>query len=168
MLSKQTMGLRGPKQKPIAIIKKRDYYRPSVHRDDIVESKAALEFVHNGFPTPPEHFDDDAKDIWTTTLAQASKLYGYISFIDLKIFEEYCECYSELKELTKQCKTKKRVYYKDNRGNMKPHPIFKARDDKRQLFMKLSGEFGFTPSSRTRVVLQKPKDLPKQVDEFEI
>ncbi len=164
------MGLRGPKKQPTAIIKGRDYYRPSVHKDEIADQKNALDFVHNKFPTPPEYFDEAAKDIWTTTLLQASKLYGYISFIDIKMFEQYCECYSELKHLTEQCKKRKKVYYKDKAGNMKIHPNFKARDDKRALFMRLAGEFGLTPSARTKITLtqQSDKDLPKQVDEFEI
>jgi len=161
------MGKRGPKPQPLEILKKKDYYRPSRHDDQIAKSKSGLDYVHNGLPLPPERFDNGASDIWNSTLGQAQKVVGYISFIDLPLFEQYCEVYSELTELNKLC-ADTNMYYTDDKGNIKQHPVFKDRKEKREMFKKLSVEFGFSPSSRTRVALEQPKEVVKEEDDFEL
>lgn len=148
-------------------MKARGYYRPSRHGKDIADRKA-LAFVHNELPTPPEHLDEIAQDIWMSTLGQAMRLYGYISYIDLKLFEQYCEVYSELKFLNEVCKNTDMFVYND-KGVPSTHPIFKERKDKRNTFLRLTNEFGFSPSSRTKITLQDPPEEEEQgEDEFEL
>ncbi len=164
------MGRRGIKPQPLAELKKKDYYRPSRHDDQIakIDDGSGLNYVHNGLPLPPERFSDKAVDIWNETLGQAQKVQGYISFIDLKLFEQYCEVYAELTNLNEECKNTN-MYYTDDKGNVKEHPIFRTRKEKRAMFIKISQEFGFSPSSRTRVVLEQTKDKPKpKEDDFTI
>lgn len=158
------MGSRGPAPQPTAIIKQKGYYRESVHKDSIADS-GALGFVYKDIPTPPEHFDELATEVWNTTLMQASQLYGYISFIDLAMFSEYCECYSELQKLNNKCRGNS-IIYEDDNGVKRTNPLFKERDDKRKMLIQISREFGFTPSARSRLALvQKVKG--EKFDEFE-
>ena len=157
------MGLRGPALEPTALKKRRGYYRPSRHGDEVLEAKV-LDFVHKEFPLAPDSLDSYAKDIWVSTLSQASKLYGYISFIDLKLFEQYCEVYSELMILNEKCKSTE-MYYMDKHGKIVVHPIFRERKEKRKMFIKITAEFGFSPSSRTRIALKSdPSEEKKVVD----
>lgn len=154
------MGERGFTKQPAAIAKLKGVYRKDRYKDDIADSNNSLDFVYNNIPMPPEYFDDLAIEMWNKTLLQASKINGYISFIDLSIFEEYCLCYSELKALHNLCMGSK-IYYKDDNGVRRLNPIYTERDKKREHFLKLSREFGFTPSSRTRISLQQI-DAPKK------
>lgn len=158
------MGERGKPPQPTALVKQKGYYRKDRHEDSIADS-GALQFVYKNIPTPPEHFDDLAVEVWNSTLAQASQLYGYISFIDLAMFSEYCECYSELQDLNNKCRGNSLIYEDDN-GVKRTNPLYKERDDKRKMLIQLSREFGFTPSARSRLALvQKVKN--ETFDEFE-
>ncbi len=157
------MGLRGASKIPAEIAKQRGYYRPYSHKDEIADD-TALTFIHNGFPLPPEGLDDLAKQVWNVTLGEASKAYGYISFIDLVLFEEYCLCYSELKTLNNLCRGNK-INYKDDRGVIRINPLFDKRDDKRRMLIRLSREFGFSPSARTSIKLAANPNK-QSVDEF--
>jgi P27 family predicted phage terminase small subunit len=158
------MGDRGKVQQPTALIKKKGYYKKTKHEDAIADS-SALSFVYRNVPTPPDHFDEIAVQIWNSTLMEASNLYGYISFIDLALFSEYCECYSELQHLNNQCRGNA-VIYKDDNGVRRTNPLFKERDDKRKMLIQISREFGFTPSARSRLALvQKVKE--EKEDDYE-
>jgi phage terminase small subunit len=116
---------------PAALAKLKGTYQPCRHKDDVADSKA-LEFVHDTLPQPPEDLSDKAKEYWIKQLSSARKVYGYISFIDLAIFEELCKVYAE--------------------------PYYVLLQQTRDIFLKLSREFGFTPSARTRITLQNKPD----------
>jgi len=158
------MAKRGKKQLPTAIVKQRGFYKPSRHKDHIGENNA-IEFVHNGIPTAPEHFDDKAVEIWQTILMQAQNVKGYISFLDLPLFEQYCECYSELHYLNNLCRGNK-YYYEDDKGVKRINPLYQEKDKKRKTLISLAREFGFTPSSRTGLKLTQETKKEK-FDEFE-
>jgi len=159
------MGKRGPVAQPKAMILQKGYYRPSRNSDDL-ENTEKLDFVYDGIPSPPDRMSDLGCEIWNSMLMQASKMYGYISFIDLKLFEEYCECWGELQELNNKCRGNA-IMYEDRNGVKRINPIYKERDDKRKLFIRLSQEFGFSPSARTRIKLEQKKEEIKE-PEYEL
>lgn len=150
------MGKRGPKQTPTAIVKQKGYYQPSKHKDDIADSKALNWVYKNNIPYPPDSLDEVGKSLWNNVLYQASNLYGYISFIDLIIFEEYCQVYSEIKELREV--TKGERTYKDDIGVKRINPEWVEMNKLRRDLVRLSGEFGLTPSSRTRINLSSERE----------
>ena len=148
------MGERGPKPQPKAIALQKGYYRPSKHDDQIADQNK-LDWVHDTLPTPPEDLKPKAKDIWNAQLMQAQKMYGYISFIDLSLFKEYCYVYAEMEWLKENTKSRT---YTDEKGNIKVDPLYTELNKIRKDFLRLSQEFGFSPSARTKIHLeQKPE-----------
>jgi P27 family predicted phage terminase small subunit len=153
------MGKRGPVPPPKAITIKKGYYQPSRHDDPIADTNA-LDWVHNEVPSPPEDLNDVAKKMWTQQLMQSQKLYGYISFIDLTLFKEYCYVYSELEWLKQNTKGR---YYLDDKGAKKIDPLYMELNKLRKDFLRLSQEFGFSPSARTRIQLQQKPEEDKDI-----
>jgi P27 family predicted phage terminase small subunit len=81
--------------------------------------------------------------------------YGYISFIDLSMFKEYCYVYGEMEYLKEH--TKGRTYT-DDKGTIRLDPLYMELNKLRKDFIRLSQEFGFSPSARTRITLQNKPD----------
>lgn len=158
------MGRRGPAPLPTAVVKQRGYYQPSEHKDDLADS-GKLDWVHNNIPSHPEHFSEYASNAWTQILMQANRLKGYISYIDLTLLEQYCECYGELRELTDLCRGSK-YYYEDNNGVKRINPIYQEKDKKRKVLVSIGREFGFSPSARSRLLLSMQPEKQKE-DKYE-
>ena len=148
------MGTRGPSPQPIAVLKAKGTINVTRANDQIADANA-LDWVHQNIPTPPDDLNDVAKNIWTQQLMQSQKLYGYISYIDLSLFKEYCYVYGEMEWL--KANTKGRTYT-DDKGAVKIDPLYNELNKIRKDFLRLSQEFGFSPSARTRITLQsKPE-----------
>ena len=158
------MGDRGPKPQPEAIAKMKGLYRPSRHKDHIAAEGKSLEWVHNVIPSPPEDLSEFAKKVWTTQLAEAQKVFGYIGFIDLLLFTEYCYLVGEM-EFLKNETFGQRTYTDDN-GVKRINPLWSELNKLRKDFMRISQEFGFGPSSRTRVKLEQSVEIEKKKDEY--
>ena len=149
------MGSRGPSPQPIAVLKAKGTINVTRANDQIADANA-LDWVHQNIPTPPDDLNDVAKNIWTQQLMQSQKLYGYISYIDLSLFKEYCYVYGEMEWL--KANTKGRTYT-DDKGAVKIDPLYNELNKIRKDFLRLSQEFGFSPSARTRIQLQqKPEE----------
>ena len=154
-LQVSAMGSRGPSPQPIAVLKAKGTINVTRANDQIADANA-LDWVHDTIPTPPEELTEKAKEIWNAQLIQAHKMYGYISFIDLSLFKEYCYVYAEMEWL--KANTKGRTYT-DEKGNIKVDPLYNELNKIRKDFLRLSQEFGFSPSARTRIQLQqKPEE----------
>lgn len=155
------MGKRGPKKQPAALAKAKGTYRPSRNEDEIADS-GALDFVTRDYkPDPPASLDEVACKIWVGLIGEACKLDGYISTVDLVLFEVYCKCYSEMLELETEDRT-----YTDENGVKRLNPLFKCYQDTRKEFIRLSAEFGFSPAARTRIKLQPKPPKPNQEELF--
>ena len=148
------MGSRGPVPPPKAVTIKKGYYQPSRHNDQIADANA-LDWVHDTIPTPPEDLSDKAKEVWTSQLMQSHKIYGYISYIDLSLFKEYCYVAGEMEWLKENVKSRT---YMDDKGTIKIDPLYNELNKIRKDYLRLCQEFGFSPSARTRITLQsKPE-----------
>jgi P27 family predicted phage terminase small subunit len=145
------MGSRGPKPQPIAILKAKGTINVTRANDQIADANA-LDFVHEQIPTPPEDLNEQAKNIWNGQLMQAQKMYGYISYIDLSLFKEYCYVYAEMEWLKDNVKSRT---YTDDKGTIRVDPLYTELNKLRKDFLRLSQEFGFSPSARTRIQLQQ-------------
>ena len=156
------MGKRGPQPQPIAVLKAKGTLNVTRTKDEIA-AVDTFDWVHNNLPSPPEDLDYVAQQVWSDQLMQAQKLYGYISFIDLRLFKEYCYIYGEMEQLKVQSIDR---YYEDENGVRRIDPLYQELNKLRKDFMRLSQEFGFSPSSRTRISLkQKPEE--EKVDDYE-
>jgi P27 family predicted phage terminase small subunit len=153
------MGNRGPLPPPKAITIKKGYYQPSRHSDEIADANA-LDFVHEQIPTPPEDLNEKAKNIWNGQLMQAQKMYGYISYIDLSLFKEYCYVYAEMEWLKDNVKSRT---YTDDKGTIRVDPLYTELNKLRKDFLRLSQEFGFSPSARTRIQLQQKPETNSDI-----
>ena len=156
------MGERGRVPQPVEIVKQKGYYKPSKHQDQILDSKGEIKFVHNFLPSPPERLSEYAQNVWTSQLVQAQEIYGYISFLDLKVFEEYCYVCGEMEYLKENTKER---YYTDEKGVRRVDPMYMELNKIRKDFIRLTQEFGFSPSARTRVSLIQKPDIKE--DEFD-
>lgn len=144
------MGLRGPAAGSKEEHLQKGNFRPSRHDDPIADTKA-LDFVYGDIiPTPPDGFPDIAKQLWTTQLLLANAVYGFISFLDLVLFGEYCLCYAEVIKMREEDTPKTTT---SQSGVIRIHPLYKILQEKEKLLIVLSREFGFSPGSRTRVNL---------------
>ena len=153
------MGRKGPTPQPIAVLKAKGTINVTRANDPIADTNA-LQWVHNEVPSPPEDLNDVAKKMWTQQLMQSQKLYGYISFIDLTLFKEYCYVYSELEWLKENTKGR---FYLDDKGAKKIDPLYMELNKLRKDFLRLSQEFGFSPSARTRIQLQQKPEEDKDI-----
>lgn len=158
------MGSRGPAPQPLAILKAKGTLNVTRTKDEVVEV-GGFEWVNKDVPPPPDELDEVGINVWVSHLSEAVKVDGYLSKIDLNIFQDYCQVWSELKHLTDQCRGNS-IMYEDYTGVKRINPIYKERDDKRKLMIKLAKEFGFTPSSRTQIRLSTSAAKEK-VDEFD-
>lgn len=147
------MGTRGPKNQPVAVLKAKGTLNVTRTKDVIADANAYQWVYENDFPMPPEHLVPDAQAIWTKMLMQAAKLYGYISYIDLSMFEEYCYVYAEMEFLKNE--TRGQRTYADENGVMRINPLYLELNKIRKDWVRLSQLFGFDPSSRTRINLEQ-------------
>ena len=147
------MGSRGPKAQPTALLKAKGTGNITRMKEDAITNQGKeLEWVHNGIPDAPDYLNDGARQVWNQQLWEAQKLFGYISFIDLKVFSEYCYVCSEMDYLKEHSQQRTTT---DENGVVRVNPLYVELNKLRKDFMRLSGEFGFTPSSRTRITLQQ-------------
>jgi phage terminase small subunit len=75
-----------------------------------------------------------------------------------------CQVHSEIKE-TEQALNEK--FYIDKNGIERPNPRIKYLQDLRKQFIELCREFGFSPSSQSKIKLQDVP-TPPQEDEFQL
>ena len=149
------MGKRGPTPQPKAIAEQKGLYRPSRHEDQIAEINS-LRWVYNELPMPPDDLGPVASEVWTSILADAQKIKGYISTIDLRLFKEYCYLYGEMEFLKGE--TDGVRTYKDDNGVVRVNPLYTELNKIRKDFIRLSQEFGFSPSARTRIKLASERE----------
>lgn len=153
------MGNRGPRPQPAVVAKEKGVYQPVRHEDQISEAGEKMDWVYNQLPPPPPpELNELAKDVWDSQLREAQKVFGYIGFIDLKLFAEYCYVCADMESLKDQCVER---MYEDDNGVRRVNPLYQELNKLRKDFLRLSQEFGFSPSARTRVKLEQRNEKPK-------
>ena len=142
----------GRKLTPAAIQKAKGVYRADRYKHDT--TKQPLKWVYNALPTPPDNMPQAAKDLWEKQLGYAMELHGYISFIDLELFEQYCVTRAYLKACQVEIENLQDPFHHENKNLwVQYHKLTKH-------FEQLSGRFGFEPSSRGGIKLtQKEQQL---------
>ena len=112
-------------------------------------------------PMPPKHLDRVARAEWRRV---AQELYdaGLLSRVDRAALAAYCQAWSTWVEAVKRLRVEGQVIVSD-KGYVYQHPLVAIRDKAVEQMRRFMTEYGMTPSSRSRVKVDKPED----VDELE-
>jgi P27 family predicted phage terminase small subunit len=108
-------------------------------------------------PTPPRWLDPKARRVWRT-LAPELHTLGLLTPLDLDAFAAYCLARARWKEAEDQVAKKGEVVKSPN-GYPIQNPWLAIANRAAKQMADLAGEFGLTPSARTRIDAKPPADL---------
>ena len=155
---------RGPKPKPSAL----KLIQGNPGKRKINKSEPQPKPVRR--PRPPIDLDEDAKKEWGRVVRELEAL-GLLSKLDLPVLSAYCVAYSRFKSandalnaVADKDKAFRGLLIKTKQGNWIQNPLVgvarRAADD----MTRLAAEFGMTPSSRTRLQVNAPKEVDEWAD----
>jgi P27 family predicted phage terminase small subunit len=101
-------------------------------------------------PSPPRHLNRRAAGVWRRIVPELISM-RLISAVDGASLAAYCSAVATYQEADERLKTEKWTT-STARGGSRPNPLFKIRDEALKLVNKFAGEFGLTPSTRSRVI----------------
>lgn len=143
------MAQRGRKPKPTAIKKLEGNpgKRPLNEREPKPSKKA---------PRCPEWLDPEAKKEWRR-MSKVLEDLGILSEIDRSAFAGYCQAYARWKE-AEEFITKHGTIVKTPSGYWQQVPQVSIAQTYLKLMYRFCEQFGLTPSSRSRIITDKPLD----------
>lgn len=115
--------------------------------------------IREGKPTCPRHLNHDGKLEWkriSVILYEA----GLLTYIDRALLASYCQHYGrwvEAEEKLKELKSetpKMDLVIRTTNGNFVQNPWIQIANKAQEQMIKLATEFGMSPSSRSRVIVQ--------------
>ena len=141
------MGLRGPAPKPTAIKK----IQGNPGKRPLNEKEPQLEA---GIPECPDHLDETAQKEWArvSRLLLAMKVLTEADYIALG---NLCQAYSTLIDAQKHL-NKGGILFKTPSGYIQQNPLLGIIRAQTNIVNGLIRGFGLTPSSRTRIAIEKP------------
>lgn len=104
---------------------------------------------------PPEFLKDRGLATWEKTRTQLLDL-GVLSEIDVSAFGMYCRCDDEIAWCDKVLEEQGHFFTSET-GYVGQHPAVNQRFKWIDLKRRYEAEFGMTPSSRSSVIVNKPK-----------
>ncbi|CAI2424407.1 Phage terminase, small subunit [Serratia fonticola] len=110
-----------------------------------------------GVPPTPKHFDKQGK-YWFKRMAEELDALGVMSQLDARALELLVEAYTEYRH---HCEVldQEGYSYKTDEGLVKPHPQAAMKADVWKRMRGMLGEFGMTPSSRSKVNTTGPDQV---------
>ena len=141
------MAKRGPKPKPTAL--KRLHGNPGKRElADEPQPDASM-------PRPPEHLGSIATAEWGRMARELNRI-GLLTQVDRSAFAAYCCVYETWVEAEGEIERMRAeginpYTYTTEKGNTVQRPIVGVRNKALELMLRYLGEFGLTPSSRSRV-----------------
>ena len=116
-------------------------------------------------PDPPEWLPDIGRAEW---MEKAGELYarGLLTTVCLAPLAIYCDAYASYRKLSAYV-CKNGVTYSNNRGWEAPRPEVSLQTQKGKFMMVLAKEFGFTPSSQSRIAIVPQRDEAAERDPVE-
>lgn len=149
--------IRGPKPKPTGL--KLVTGNPGKRAPRKREAKLPPEE-----PMPPPHLCDEAKVEWGRAMPHLMRC-GLMSNIDRAAFAAYCQAYGRWVQAEKALAVMGArdqltggIIIKTTGGNAIQNPLVGAANKAMELMLKAAAEFGMTPSARTRINVDIPKD----------
>ena len=110
-------------------------------------------------PECPPHLEGEAKKEFQRITAELVKL-KILSNVDRAAIVGYCQAWGDYVNATKQIKKEGEVLYSD-KGNAYLNPWKNIQTSALDRMLRFSAEFGMTPSSRTRIKVDKPTEEDK-------
>lgn len=107
-----------------------------------------------GGTTCPTWLTTDAKKEWRRLGPMLTKM-GILTVLDRASFGAYCQTLVEVRELT--LAVRKTGYTIETPGGIRKNPLWACLCDASSRMLKLSTEFGLTPSSRASLCVTPPK-----------
>lgn len=115
-------------------------------------------------PMPPPHLSDLAKVEWGRLMPELIRC-GLISTIDRAAFAVYCQAYGRwvqaeqaLQRMADQDPNTHALMIRTTSKNAIQNPLVGAANRAAEIMMRAAAEFGLTPSARTRIHADIPKD----------
>ncbi len=150
------MGKRGPPPKPTKLKKLEGTYRKDRAAGGGEEMAPAP-----GTPIRPKWLDAEAKREWDRVVPQLAEL-GVLADIDGSMLADYCAAHALAVKAAAQYQ-REGLMLRTPFGPQK-HPMIKVAQEARGQARLLAGEFGLSPSARSRVKL---KEKPPETDPTE-
>lgn len=139
------MAIRGRKPKPTE--KKRLEGNPGKRKLNEQEPKPEVVI-----PDPPNHLDGPALDEWHRITKELHEL-RIITVIDRVALVAYCQAWADYIKACEQILEEGEVLISD-KGNAYQNPWTGIRTNAMDRLLRISAEFGMTPSSRSRLKVQ--------------
>ncbi len=144
------MGKRGPKPTPTAVLKLRGSTLVTARREAAEVQGPA------GTPDPPDWLDDEARETWDRLVPMLEGM-GVLTRIDGHALARYCRLWSRWRRAEAFIEEKGEMYpLRDDAGKVKyfqQWPQVAVANKLAQQLTRLEGEFGMTPSARSRIQL---------------
>ena len=109
-------------------------------------------------PAPPDWLPDDGKSEWRR-VAPLLLAMRVLRDTDLTALAVYCESYARYRQAIKDLDDNKSMYTDTGAGSIKAHPAITVLNRALGQMHGFMAEFGLTPSSRSRVASEAPKEL---------
>ncbi|MFH1858236.1 MAG: phage terminase small subunit P27 family [Candidatus Omnitrophota bacterium] len=106
-------------------------------------------------PRCPQHLDKEARQEWRRMVKELKPL-GILTNLDKAVFARYCQAFSTWAQATRKISEMGMVRMTKN-GFTEQNPYFPIANKASEQMMKALIEMGMTPSSRSRVKVEKPK-----------
>ena len=100
-------------------------------------------------PRVPSHLDDAAKTEWRRVVREL-KVLGLVSLMDRAALAAYCQAYSRWRQ-AEESLAKVGLLIQTTNGNVVQNPLVGIANRSMELMHRFMGEFGMTPSSRSRL-----------------
>ena len=110
----------------------------------------------DGMPICPEWLMEDAKEEWYR-LAEVMNKMGILSDVDQSAFAVYCQTWARWKEAQEHIDREGSTFETDS-GQIKRNPWVAIANEWQAKLLSVCGEFGLTPSSRSRIVAANSKE----------
>lgn len=108
-------------------------------------------------PTCPKWLKGEARAEWRRTATELHRI-GVLTVVDRAALAAYCVAWATMVKATEELETGKMVI-ETSFGNLVQNPWLQVRNRAADDVKKFAVEFGMTPSSRSRVVSNAPKEL---------
>ena len=147
------MGKRGPQPKPQALKHLHGTHRPD--RDSGLDN-----VLDQRKPYCPAWLDGSAKAEWKR-IATPLHDVGLLKYVDRAALAAYCTAYSRWEKAEKLIQ-KSGLLMKTQKGNIIQNPAVGTANVAMRQMMKILKEFGMTPSSRARLMVNNDGELKEE------
>ena len=146
------MGLRGPAPKPtkMRILEGNPARRPLPENEPQPENK---------MPTCPAHLNAEAKREWRRMGRELHRI-GLLTMVDRAAFAAYCQHWARWVEAEQHLqKDEIKLVYQSANGMWRQNPWIAVANEAMKGMHTFLGEFGMTPSARTRIQVTQPEKV---------